>query len=68
MRSSRLSAQDDVGHQNGIDYLVMEYLEGETLASRLMKSPLPTEHVLKYGFEICEGLEKAHKKWRYSSI
>jgi eukaryotic-like serine/threonine-protein kinase len=51
----------DVGHQNGIDYLVMEYLEGETLASRLMKGPLPTEHVLKYGIEICEGLEKAHK-------
>ncbi len=39
----------------------MEYLERETLASRLMKSPLPTEHVLKYGFEICEGQEKAHK-------
>jgi serine/threonine protein kinase len=51
----------DVGHQNGIDNLVMEYLEGETRASRLMKSPLPTEHVLKYGFEICEGLEKAHE-------
>jgi eukaryotic-like serine/threonine-protein kinase len=50
----------DVGHQNGIDYLAMEYLEGETLASRLMKSPLPTEHVLN-GFEICEGLQKAHK-------
>jgi hypothetical protein len=51
----------DVGHQDGIDYLVMEFLDGETLAQRLAKGPLPPEQVLKYGIEICEGLEKAHK-------
>jgi Tol biopolymer transport system component len=51
----------DVGHQDGMDYLVMEFLEGETLASRLAKGPLPPDQVLKYGIEICEGLEKAHK-------
>jgi serine/threonine protein kinase len=51
----------DVGHQDGIDYLVMEFLEGETLADRLMRGPLPLEQVLKYGVEICEGLEKAHR-------
>jgi len=51
----------DVGHQNGIDYLVMEFLEGETLADRLVRGPLPPAQVLKYGIEICEGLEKAHK-------
>ena len=51
----------DVGHQDGIDYLVMEFLEGETLADRLMRGPLPLEQVLKYGIEICEGLEKAHR-------
>jgi serine/threonine protein kinase/Tol biopolymer transport system component len=51
----------DVGHQDGVDFLVMEFLEGETLADRLTKGPLPTELVLKYGIEICEGLEKAHK-------
>jgi eukaryotic-like serine/threonine-protein kinase len=51
----------DVGHQDGIDYLVMEFLEGQTLADRLMKGPLPLDQVLKYGIEICEGLEKAHK-------
>jgi|CZKD01.1.fsa_nt_gi Tol biopolymer transport system component len=51
----------DVGHQDGIDFLVMEFLEGETLAERLAKGPLPTELVLKYGIEICEGLERAHK-------
>jgi serine/threonine protein kinase len=51
----------DVGHQDGVDYLVMEFLEGETLADRLLKGPLPPERVLKYGIEICEGLEKAHR-------
>jgi serine/threonine protein kinase len=52
----------DVGHQNGMDFLVMEYLEGETLADRLVKGSLPTEQVLKQGVEICEGLETAHRK------
>src|SRR5215469_2000602 len=51
----------DVGHQDGIDYLVMEFLEGETLAARLIKGELPLDQVLKYGVEICDGLEKAHK-------
>ena len=51
----------DVGSQDGTSYLVMEYLEGETLADRLRKGPLPLEQVLKCGIEICEGLEKAHK-------
>jgi serine/threonine protein kinase len=52
----------DVGHQDGTDYLVMEFLEGETLAERLMKGPVPPEQVLKYGIEICEGLEAAHSR------
>jgi eukaryotic-like serine/threonine-protein kinase len=51
----------DVGHQNGIDFLVMEYLEGETLADRLRKGPLPIEQVLKNAIEICDGLDKAHR-------
>ena len=51
----------DVGHQNGIDYLVMEYLEGETLADRLRKGPLPIDQVLRYALDICEGLDKAHR-------
>ena len=51
----------DVGEQDGVSYLVMEYLDGETLADRLRKGPLPPEQVLKYGIEICKGLEKAHR-------
>jgi len=51
----------DVGQHDGISYLVMEYLEGETLADRLHKGPLPLEQVLKVGADICNGLEKAHR-------
>jgi Tol biopolymer transport system component len=51
----------DIGSEDGTDYLVMEYLEGETLADRLAKGPLPPEQVLSYGVEIAEGLEKAHR-------
>ena len=51
----------DVGEEDGISYLVMEYLEGETLGDRLHKGPLPLEQVLKVGAEICDGLEKAHR-------
>jgi putative ABC transport system ATP-binding protein len=52
----------DIGHQDGIDFLVMEYLEGETLAQRLLKGPLPPEQVLQYAIEIADALDKAHRK------
>src|SRR6202165_2167786 len=52
----------DIGQQDGIDYLVMEYLEGKTLAQRLLKGSLPVEQVLKYAIEISDALDKAHRK------
>jgi eukaryotic-like serine/threonine-protein kinase len=51
-----------VGHQDGTDYLVMEYLEGETLAERLRKGPLPIAQALKIGIEISDALDKAHRR------
>lgn len=51
----------DVGHQDDIDYLVMECVEGETLGKRLEKGPLPLEQVLKYGAQIADALDKAHR-------
>jgi len=51
----------DIGHHDGIDYLVMEYLEGETLADRLRNGSLPIEQALRHGVEICNGLERAHR-------
>jgi eukaryotic-like serine/threonine-protein kinase len=50
----------DIGSQDGTDYLVMELLEGETLADRLKKGPLPLKQALQYGIQIAEALEKAH--------
>jgi eukaryotic-like serine/threonine-protein kinase len=51
----------DVGRHDGIDFLVMEYLEGETIADRLKKGALPLEQVLRYGIEIAGALDKAHR-------
>jgi serine/threonine protein kinase len=51
----------DVGQQDGIDFLVMECVEGETLAKRLEKGPLPPEQVLNYGQQIADALDKAHR-------
>src|ERR1700689_571879 len=50
----------DIGSQDGTDYLVLELLEGGTLAARLKKGPLPLKQALQYGIEIAEALEKAH--------
>jgi len=52
----------DTGHQDEIDFLVMEYLEGETLAQRLVKGSLPLAQVLQYAIEIFDALDKAHRK------
>lgn len=51
----------DVGHQDGIDYLVMECVEGETLAKRIEKGPLPLDQVLKFGAQLADALDKAHR-------
>ena len=52
----------DVGNQDGIEFLVMEYLEGETLSERLLKGALPFDQVLRYGVEIADALDKAHRQ------
>jgi serine/threonine protein kinase/Tol biopolymer transport system component len=51
----------DVGRENGVDYLVLELLEGETLAHRLEKGPLPPTQVIQYGIQIADALDRAHK-------
>jgi eukaryotic-like serine/threonine-protein kinase len=52
----------DVGNQDGVEFLVMEFLEGETLSDRLLKGPLPFESVLRYGIEMADALDKAHRQ------
>jgi serine/threonine protein kinase len=51
----------DIGSQNGVDYLVMECVEGEALARRLEKGPLQLEQALKFGAQIADALDKAHR-------
>lgn len=51
----------DIGHQDGVDFLVMEYLEGETLAERLKKGAVPIEDLLAFAVQIADALDKAHK-------
>jgi TolB-like protein/Flp pilus assembly protein TadD len=51
----------DVGSQDGTHYLVMEYLEGESLAVRLARGPLPSDHALQTGIDIAEALREAHR-------
>ena len=53
----------DVGHQDGVDFLVLEYLEGETLAERLARAaaPLAPHEALTIAIDICDALDKAHR-------
>ncbi len=57
----RICTLYDVGHQDGVDFLVMEYLEGESLAERLKKGALPLKDSMKIARDVCEALETAHR-------
>ena len=52
----------DVGREGETEYLVMEYLEGQPLSDRLARGPLPLEQTLRYGVEIADALDKAHRQ------
>ena len=51
----------DIGHQDGVDFLVMELVDGETLEHKLLKGPLPPDQTLRIGAQIADALAKAHK-------
>jgi eukaryotic-like serine/threonine-protein kinase len=51
----------DIGHQDGVDFMVMEFLEGESLAERLEKGPLTAPQVMQYGTQLASALDKAHR-------
>jgi serine/threonine protein kinase/Tol biopolymer transport system component len=61
LSDSHICALYDIGHQDGTDYLVLEYIEGESLHDRLGKGPLPLEQALRYGSEIADALGRAHR-------
>jgi eukaryotic-like serine/threonine-protein kinase len=62
LQHANICTLHDIGSQDGTDFLVMEYLEGQTLAERLGKGALPLDQVLKIGTEIAQALEKAHQQ------
>jgi len=62
LQHSHICTVHDVGSQNGVDFLVMEYLEGQTVADRLAKAKLPIDQALKIGIEIAQALETAHRQ------
>ncbi len=61
LQHANICTLHDIGTQDGTDFLVMEYLEGQTLADRLAKGALPIDQVLKIGTEVAQALEKAHQ-------
>ena len=61
LKHSNICVLYDIGRQDGTDFLVMEYLEGETLSARLKKGPLPVEQVLQYAAEVSDALDNAHR-------
>ncbi len=62
LQHAHICTLHDIGSQDGTDFLVMEYLDGQTLAERLEKGPVPLDQVLKIGTEIADALEKAHQQ------
>src|SRR5882724_11081778 len=61
LNHSNICTLHDVGQQGDVDYLVMEYMEGDTLAQRLKKGPLPLDQALRYAIEIAGALDHAHR-------
>src|SRR5262245_23831190 len=58
----RICALHDIGHQSGTDFLVMEYLEGETLSARIARGPLPLDEALSIAIAIAGALDQAHRQ------
>jgi eukaryotic-like serine/threonine-protein kinase len=61
LNDPHICALYDLGRENDVDYLVFEFCEGNTLAHRLERGPLPVEQVLQFGIEIAEALSRAHR-------
>ena len=61
LQHSNICVLYDVGSENGTDFLVMEFLEGESLSDKLKRGPLPTVELLRIAIELADALEKAHR-------
>jgi eukaryotic-like serine/threonine-protein kinase len=61
LRHPHICVLYDIGHDQGVEFLVMEHLEGETLEQRLKKGALPLDRALQHAIEIAEALHSAHR-------
>src|ERR1700687_1258088 len=61
LQHSNICVLYDVGRQDAVDFLVMEYLEGETLSARIKKGPLPLDEALKTAIAVASALGAAHR-------
>ncbi len=62
LNHSHICTLYDIGSENGVDFMVMEHIEGDTLADRLSKGALPFDQALRRGIEIADALDKAHRQ------
>ena len=62
LNHSHICTLFDIGSENGVDFMVMEHIEGETLADRLKKGALPLEQALRHATETADALDKAHRQ------
>ncbi|HJU43686.1 MAG TPA: protein kinase, partial [Vicinamibacterales bacterium] len=62
LNDPHICALHDIGHENGIDFLVMEHLEGETLAARIAREPVPLDDALTIAIAIASALDRAHRQ------
>ena len=62
LNDPHICALHDIGHEGGIDYLVMEHLEGETLAARIARGPVPLDEALTIAIAITSALDRAHRQ------
>jgi len=62
LHDPHISTVFDIGRQDGIDFVVMEYLDGQTLADRLRQGALPLGQAVDCAIQIADGLDKAHRQ------
>jgi serine/threonine protein kinase/tetratricopeptide (TPR) repeat protein len=62
LRSPNIAVTYDIGEENGADFIVMEYVEGELLSSRSKKGPLPIREVVEIGLQVTDALDEAHAR------
>jgi serine/threonine protein kinase/tetratricopeptide (TPR) repeat protein len=62
LRSPNIAVTYDIGEESGADFIVMEYVEGELLSSRVSRGPLPVREVVEIGLQVTDALDEAHSR------